>query len=141
MLTIRLRRIGKKNHPTYRLVIAEHSDPVNGLFKADVGFYNPHTKAMELKKAEITAWLDKGARPSNAVAKLLEKDKVKHKLVVVVKRTKKAKKATEKTVKEVSAKVAEEVAEQTHPEVAAEETAAEDSTSKEASSNDQPVAE
>ena len=99
MLIIRLRRIGKKNNPSYRVVVAEHSFPVNGKFTADLGFYNPHTKTVGLKLDEIKAWLDKGAQPSNTIARLLEKEKVKHKSVVVVKKNKQPKKTKEEKEK------------------------------------------
>lgn len=88
MLAIRFKRIGKKNRPSYRVVVAEHRFATNGRFVADLGFYNPHTKESSLKTDEIKQWLDKGARPSNSVAKLLHKNKVKHDLVVIVQRRK-----------------------------------------------------
>lgn len=95
MLVIRLRRVGKKNKPTYRIVVAEHSFPVDGKFTADLGFYNPHTKAVGLKKEEAVNWMNKGAQPSNTVARILEKEKVKHGSVVVIKKKKQPKKAIE----------------------------------------------
>jgi len=91
MLVIRLRRTGKKNKPSYRIVVAEHSFPVNGRFTADLGFYNPHTKETGLKKDDVKAWLDKGAQPSNTVARILTNEKVKHSSVVVIKKNKKSK--------------------------------------------------
>jgi len=95
MLVIRFRRIGKKNQPTYRIVVAEHSYPIDGRFVADLGFYNPHTKATGLKNDEALEWMKKGARPSNSVAKLLERAKIKHASVVVTKKNKAAKKSAE----------------------------------------------
>jgi len=94
MLTIRLRRIGKKGQPTFRVVIAEHTAPIQGKFIADLGFYNPHTKKVSLESKTVLDWLNKGARPSNTIAKLLESLKIKHASIVVVKRSKKAKKKT-----------------------------------------------
>lgn len=99
MLIIRLRRTGKKNKPTYRLVVAEHSFPVDGKFTADLGFYNPHTKEAGLKKDDVLTWLGKGAQPSNSVARILEREKIKHALVVVVKKNKKPKFKSEKEAK------------------------------------------
>jgi len=99
MLVIRLRRIGKKKKPTYRLVVAERTMPVEGKFVEDVGYYNPHTKAAGLKKDEILDWLKKGAKPSNTVAKVLIKEKIKHDSVVVVKRHRKPKIKEEKVEK------------------------------------------
>lgn len=136
MLVIRFRRIGKKNKPTYRLTVAEHTKPVNGSFVSDVGFYNPHTKVAGLKGDEILDWLKKGAKPSNSVAKLFKREKIKHASVVVIKKNKKAKteKKDEKpAVPVASAEKNEEVIEtneSTEGEVAgepAEETPAENS--------------
>ncbi|MEX1052049.1 MAG: 30S ribosomal protein S16 [Patescibacteria group bacterium] len=95
MLVIRLRRIGKKNKPSYRIVVAEHSFPIDGRFVADLGFYNPHTKATGLKSEEAVEWMKKGAKPSNTIAKILEKEKVKHDSVVVEKKNKKPKAKTD----------------------------------------------
>ncbi|MEX1123717.1 MAG: 30S ribosomal protein S16 [Patescibacteria group bacterium] len=91
MLVIRLRRVGKKNKPSYRVVVAEHSFPIDGRFVADLGFYNPHTKTASVKKDEAIEWMKKGAQPSNTIAKILEKEKVKHGSVVVIKKNKKSK--------------------------------------------------
>jgi len=95
MLVIRLRRIGKKNKPSYRIVVAEHSFPVDGRFVADLGYYNPHTKENSLNKEKAIEWMKKGAKPSNTIAKVMEKEKVKHSSVVVTKKNKKSKKAEE----------------------------------------------
>lgn len=100
MLVIRYRRAGKKNKPTYRIVVAEHTMPLDGRFVADLGAYNPHTKATTLDKPAAQDWLDKGAKPSNSVAKLLQKEKVKHSSVVVIKKKRSPKKAAETAVKE-----------------------------------------
>lgn len=91
MLVIRLRRIGKKNKPSYRIVVAEHTMPIQGKFVEDIGFYNPHTKTIGLKKDRASEWLKKGAKPSNTVAKLMIHEKMKHDSIVVVKKNKKAK--------------------------------------------------
>jgi small subunit ribosomal protein S16 len=99
MLVIRLRRIGKKNKPSYRMVVAEQSMPVDGRFVEDLGFYNPHTKTVGLNKEKTLDWLKKGAQPSNTISRILEKEKIKHKLVTVVKYHKKPKKSEEKVAK------------------------------------------
>jgi len=97
MLVIRLRRIGKKNKPTYRVVVAEHSYPINGKFTADLGFYNPHTKSVGLKVEDVKLWLSKGAKPSNTVSRIMLGEKIKHPSVVFEKRHRKPK--AEKTEK------------------------------------------
>ena len=102
MLVVRLKRIGKKNKPAYRIVVAEHSSAVNGPFVEDLGFYNPHTKTFSIDKEAVTGWMNKGAKPSNTVARLLEKEKIKHKSIVVIKYNK----APKKKVEEKAAPVA-----------------------------------
>jgi len=75
MLRIRLTRKGKKNNPTYRIVVAEHTKPVKGKFIEILGNYNPtaNPKAINIKEDRVREWLKKGAKPSGAVAKLFEK--------------------------------------------------------------------
>ena len=123
MLVVRLKRIGKKNKPAYRIVVAEHSSAVNGPFVEDLGFYNPHTKTFSIDKEAVTGWMNKGAKPSNTVARLLEKEKIKHKSIVVIKYNK----APKKKVEEKAAPVAK-------PETADEssETPVEGETTEEA---------
>jgi small subunit ribosomal protein S16 len=99
MLVIRFRRTGKKSKPTYRIVVAEHSWPVSGKFIADLGHYNPHTKKNSLVIEEAKLWLNKGAKPSNSVAKIMVTEKLKHNSVEVVKRNRKPRKAVEEAVK------------------------------------------
>jgi len=119
MLVIRLKRIGKKHQPTYRVVVAEHSNSPSGAFVSDLGFYNPHTKTFKIETDKAVEWMNKGAKPSNTVARLLEKDKVKHKSVVVIKYNKKPK----STKEEETAKPAPAPAENTEaPEAEVAET-------------------
>jgi small subunit ribosomal protein S16 len=99
MLVIRYRRTGKRSKPTYRIVVAEHSWPVGGKFIADLGFYNPHTKVNGLNLDEAKVWLDKGAQPSNSVAKVMVKEKLKHGSVEVIKKNKKPRKPVEEAAK------------------------------------------
>lgn len=77
MVTIRLARAGKKKQAFYRIVVADSRRAVTAKFISIVGWYNPHSKEINLKKDEITEWLGKGANPSNAVAILLKKEGVK----------------------------------------------------------------
>lgn len=81
MLTIRYLRSGRRNQSFFRIVLTEKSKPPKSGFLKILGWYNPHTKESFLNKEEILAWLDKGAQPSNSIAKLLEKNKISHKLV------------------------------------------------------------
>lgn len=108
MLVVRLKRIGKKNKPTYRIVVAEHSNAVNGPFVEDLGFYNPHTKTFSIDKEAVTGWMNKGAKPSNRIARLLEKEKIKHKSIVVIKYNKAPKKKVEEKAPVAKPEVTEE---------------------------------
>lgn len=73
MLRIRLRRVGKKKQPTYRLVVADSRAPRDGAFVEIIGHYNPRTEptTIEIDEEKVLSWLRRGAQPSEAVAKLL----------------------------------------------------------------------
>ncbi|MBN1487661.1 MAG: 30S ribosomal protein S16 [Anaerolineae bacterium] len=75
MLKIRLRRVGRKKQPSYRVVVAESTSPRDGRFVEVVGFYNPRTEpeTIQVKEDRILYWLSVGAQPSNSMAKLLTK--------------------------------------------------------------------
>lgn len=95
MLTIRLARIGKSKHPTYRFVVSEKSKDTRGDFLEDLGFYNPHTNpsTVQLKEERIKYWLSKGAQPSPTVHNILvDKNLISKSKVRVVKIKKKSKK-------------------------------------------------
>lgn len=79
MLVIRLRRIGRKHDPHYRIVVTEHTAPVQGKFLAEIGHYHPKTKEFVIDQPVFMAWLDKGAKPSNTVARLAQTAKLAHK--------------------------------------------------------------
>lgn len=83
MLRIRLRRTGKKHQPHYRLVVAEHTAPIQGKFVDIVGHYNPRSKELVIKEEVASKWMDKGAKPSNTVARLFTKFGLKHKQIEV----------------------------------------------------------
>ena len=73
MLRIRLRRVGKKKQPAYRLVVADSRAPRDGAFVEIIGHYNPLTEpaTVEIDEEKALHWLRRGAQPSEAVAKLL----------------------------------------------------------------------
>lgn len=95
MLRIRLRRTGRRNRPTYRIVVAEHSAPLSGKVVEQLGHYDPRTKVIGLTPDRVMHWLSVGARPSNRVAKLLISQGVKHPHIVVVQRAFRAPKRSE----------------------------------------------
>jgi len=77
LVVLRLTRVGKKKQAQYRVVVADSKRFVNSKIISNVGWYNPHTKEIGLKKDEILSWLEKGAQPSNTVARLLAANGVK----------------------------------------------------------------
>lgn len=73
MLSIRFKRIGKKKHVTFRLVVLEKTKDPQGDFLEDLGFCNPHfdPPQVKLKKERIQYWLQKGAQATPTVHNLL----------------------------------------------------------------------
>lgn len=100
MVVIRLTRVGKKKQAHYRIVVAESKRAVQGKFISILGWYNPHTKELQVKKDELQAWFDKGAMPSNTLAKLLKKEGVKLPKWVKITEKKRAPKKAEEEKKE-----------------------------------------
>ena len=73
MLRIRLRRVGKKKQPMYRIVVADSRAPRDGRFVESLGYYHPlnNPSTIELDQERARHWLDHGAQPSDRVAKIL----------------------------------------------------------------------
>ncbi len=73
MVKIRLRRVGAKKQPSYRVVVAEADCPRDGRFIETIGHYNPLTDPPTIKIDEARAihWLRNGAQPTVPVAKML----------------------------------------------------------------------
>ncbi|WP_408010962.1 30S ribosomal protein S16 [Pseudalkalibacillus sp. A8] len=69
---IRLKRMGAKKSPFYRLVVADSRSPRDGRFIEEIGYYNPITQPIDLKIDEEKAldWMLKGAKPSDTVRTL-----------------------------------------------------------------------
>ena len=74
MLRIRLRRVGKKGHPSYRIVVADSRAPRDGAYVEWIGNYDPMAEppAVTIKADRAQAWLSQGAKPSDAVARILD---------------------------------------------------------------------
>lgn len=74
MVKIRLKRMGAKKAPFYRVVVAESTSPRDGRFKEILGVYNPVTEPAEVKIDIERAryWLSVGAQPTDRVARLLK---------------------------------------------------------------------
>ena len=69
---IRLRRAGSKGRPTYRIVVADRRSPRDGRFIETVGTYDPrpNPSVIDVDTERVQHWIDRGAQPSEAVAKL-----------------------------------------------------------------------
>jgi len=74
MLRIRLRRVGKKGKPSYRIVVAEAKAPRDGAYVEWIGNYDPmvNPPAVTIKADRALEWLSKGAQPSDAVRRILD---------------------------------------------------------------------
>ncbi len=75
MVKIRLRRVGAKKRPNYRLVIADIHAPRDGAFIATIGHYNPLTdpETVVIDEEMALKWLSQGAQPTATAARLLSK--------------------------------------------------------------------
>ncbi len=78
MVKIRLKRIGAKKAPFYRVVVADGRYPRDGRFIEEIGYYNPMTSPAEVKidAEKATAWIQKGAQPTETVRALLKKTEI-----------------------------------------------------------------
>ncbi len=75
---IRLRRMGAKKAPCYRIVVADSRYPRDGRFIEEIGFYNPMTEPAEVNVDADKAkkWISNGAQPTETVKSLLKKSGV-----------------------------------------------------------------
>ena len=74
---IRLKRVGAKNSPVYRVVVADGRSPRDGKFIEEIGTYQPQKKGdnVALKLDRIDHWISVGAQPSDTVASMIRKAK------------------------------------------------------------------
>ena len=75
MVKIRLKRMGMKKAPFYRIVVCDSRTPRDGRFIEEIGYYNPVSEPVELKVNEERAkyWLSVGAQPTDTTRGLLKK--------------------------------------------------------------------
>ncbi|MBQ7338787.1 MAG: 30S ribosomal protein S16 [Clostridia bacterium] len=75
MVKIRLKRVGAKKAPKYRVVVADERMPRDGRFIEEIGYYNPMTDPAEVKidAEKAQKWIKNGAQPSDTVRALLKK--------------------------------------------------------------------
>lgn len=75
MLSIRMKRVGSKKKPFFRVVVTEAKSALESSFVENVGTYNPRSKPalVEINKERVQHWLKLGAQPSDSVRTLLAK--------------------------------------------------------------------
>jgi small subunit ribosomal protein S16 len=75
MVRIRLRRVGAKRQPSYRIVVADSRSPRDGRYIETIGYYNPRTDpaTMSVEEERALYWLGVGAQPSEPVQRVLDK--------------------------------------------------------------------
>jgi small subunit ribosomal protein S16 len=71
MLMLKLQRIGKKHQASYRLIVGEKREKLDGAQLEDLGWYDPHAHKSEFKKDRVLYWISKGAGKSDTVHNLL----------------------------------------------------------------------
>ena len=71
---IRLRRMGAKKKPFYRIVVADSRSPRDGRFIEEIGYYDPKTDPATVKAdvEKVKSWISNGAQPTDSVRKLLK---------------------------------------------------------------------
>lgn len=76
MLKLRLKRVGRKRSPSYRLVIMENTYRRDGRPIDEVGYYNPISKQYNFEVEKIQKWLGYGVKPTETVLNLLKKAEI-----------------------------------------------------------------
>lgn len=130
MVRIRLKRLGRKKSPFYRIVVMNKRDRRNGRPIEELGYYNPMSKELKLNKTSMNAWIAKGAQPSETVAYLASLAPEDGSLIQLPKKAKKehlgeANQVKEKAVEEVAEEEAEATEETSPTEATVEEAVAE----------------
>jgi small subunit ribosomal protein S16 len=134
MLKIRLKRLGAKKAPTYRIIVINSTTKREGKPIQELGHYNPKTKEMKLNLEAAQDWIKKGAQPTDTVKYLITNcnadGTLNYKKSEVVKLSKKAlaKKAEEEARAAEEAKAAAEAAAAAAAAPAEEEAPAEETT-------------
>ena len=125
MLKLRLKRVGRRHDPSFRVVVTENTAPPKGKYLEAVGFYNARLKQIKLDAERIRYWLSVGAQPTDTVHNLLIKEGVVEGAKIAVHSTKVRKKEDEVVAEKIPT---EEAPTEESPK--AEETAAGDGAEK-----------
>ena len=73
---MRLRRMGAKKAPTYRVIVADSRSPRDGRFIEELGHFNPRTEEIKIDADKAKVWLSNGAQPTDTVKALLKKSNI-----------------------------------------------------------------
>lgn len=73
MVKIKLSRTGKRHEPHFRIVVIEARDKRDGQYVENLGHYSPMSKELVLDFEKYTAWINKGAQPTDTVANLIKR--------------------------------------------------------------------
>ena len=73
---MRLRRMGAKKAPTYRVIIADSRSPRDGRFIEEIGHFNPKSDEIKIDAEKAKKWLANGAQPTDTVKALLKKSNI-----------------------------------------------------------------
>jgi small subunit ribosomal protein S16 len=76
MLKLRLKKIGRKRQPSYRIIIIPNTSRRDGKAIDEVGYYNPITKEISFNSEKIIEWLKNGVQPTDTVKRLLQTAKI-----------------------------------------------------------------
>ena len=140
MLKIRLKRLGSKKKPSFRIIVINSTTKREGRPVQELGHYNPKTKVLKLVKASALEWVKKGAQPTETVAYLIKNcnddGSLNYKKKETVKLSKKAQakakaEAEAKAQAEAEAKAQAEAEAKAETEAKAEEVSAEETAAEE----------
>jgi len=142
MVRIRLKRVGGKKHPFYRIVVADQRAARDGSFIEQIGTYDPFPDPPEIKidEEKVTKWIKNGAQPSESVVSLLQSTGFLPQVNTPAPAPVEEKKAAPKAAAKPAA-TATAVAETPAEEVAAEEAPAEEAPAEEAPAEEAPAEE
>ena len=71
---MRLRRMGAKKAPTYRVIVADSRSPRDGRFIEEIGYFNPRTDEVKIDADKAKTWIANGAQPTDTVKSLFKKN-------------------------------------------------------------------
>ncbi len=73
---MRLRRMGAKKAPTYRVIVADSRSPRDGRFIEEIGYFNPRSDEIKIDAEKAQTWIKNGAQPTDTVRALLKKSNI-----------------------------------------------------------------